>query len=195
MEEIVVKKRMLALMMSVLILLSFSATAMAATTYNVNEQAVIKVFEDGLDVRGVHISINPLYIQMARQSMLADDVDMTVAQSNEIVAIIKHAYALVQEDGGLTVPSLKPETRARILTLITEAAAVVDYITEYNSSTKHVIFRDTKGNVIFDMHRDDVIKNTDVSYQMTAAAMGALAVVMVGIGIIAKKRNFFKVLD
>lgn len=115
---------------------------------------------------------------MARQAMLADDIDMTAAQSNKIIALIKQAYALVQKDGGKTVASLSPSTRAQILKLIKEAAAVVGYTVEYNAATRHIIFRDTNGNIIFDMSIDGVIKNTDVSYHTTVTAMGALAVLM-----------------
>ena len=187
------KKKITALVLSMLMLLSFSGTAMAATTYNEYEKAVIAVFEEGLDVRGVHLQINPEYIQLARQAMIADDVDMTAEQSNRIVAIIRKAYSLAQEDGGLTVWTLKHSTRSAILELIKEAAQVVGYTGEYDASTKNIIFKDTHGNIIFDRLAADVIKNTGDSYQGTAAAIGALAVVMVGAGIVAKKKKFFKV--
>lgn len=165
------KKLICALTASILLIVC--ALPVFAAGINQYEKAVLDELKAGATVGGVHYNIPAQYINQA-ENWLNSSYDMTEAQSNEVLALIKEAKETALADGAKDFAQMSAATRQKILDLAQKAAAVVGLkLTVIDGKT--VVITDQSGTVVF--KADAIIKTTGGQANATNAIVLALAVI------------------
>ena len=166
-----------------------SVKVMAASGINAEEQKVLDVLKTSVTVNGVSVSLDASYINSAENYMNGDGVNLTASQANIVIAQIEAAKQVILENNITDLKTMNKKFQDQILGYAKTAAEELGLILVADYSSKTMIIKDENGNIIFTLSK--VIKNTGDDYTKALAMSGAIALLLVGAGILAAKKGLF----
>lgn len=196
-------KKILAVVLTLVLVFALGTFASAAGTYGTYEQKVIEFLDKEYTFteggKTAKFIIPDDYINQAKAYFLKTEGDITEAQYNEIVKFVGegkklvsdavHANPEVIKNGTVDIRLLSREVRKGVLQKGQEACAVVGLSLVFDGT--HVVITDAAGNVAF---KDaPVIKTTGADVNTVSVALcAAVILTLAGAAVVtAKKAELF----
>ncbi len=184
------KKKVLALALSALMVFAFFALPISAAGLNDFEQKLMDKISGVVNINGTDVYLPPEYVNQAKNYFLS--YDMTEAQYNEIVGILDEAIALVKEnapDGVFAFQKLSSDMKKKVLAYGKEAVAVVGLTMTYDGKNIKIVNKDNV--VVFE--DTPAVKTTGVAadFTMLWVAAGTLTVLLAAAVVVSKKASLF----
>ena len=182
-------KKLSAIFVALLLVAATAITAFAAGI-NSSEQAVLDELKTSVAMKGGEMVIPTEYVNQAENYF--NTIDMTEAQSKDIIAVIKDGKNFLKNSGASNISDLSFAQKQELLTYGEKAVAVLDMTMSFDKTTKKITILDPKGEEAFNAAptlsktgavSQNPIKTTgsDVNY-FGFIALGTVAVVLVAGG-------------
>ena len=180
-------KKVIAILFAVLMLSTLCLPAFAASDINADEQRVIDVLDDVVNSKaGKKMTLKVSDINHAKNFMMRDEINLTKAQADEIIAGADKCYDIVVASGLETekLTDMKDADRKALMAAANEAGAPVGVTVEYNFADDKVEFT-YQGTIIATV--EPTIKITGADYTMLFVIMGAAVVALAALAVVVKK--------
>lgn len=178
-------KRIISIALVAIIAVSLLAvSAFAASSINADEQRILDKVSEKITVAGKEYVLDAAWINEAKNYFLRDDVDLTAAQADEIIAIISDCQKLVATSPYVKDLRFTPEINKQAFDLINKAAAVVNLTFKYSNGTFTVT--DAAGAVVFTT--TGTIKPTGANGFVLPVVVLAALLVVAGAGAFCVKK-------
>lgn len=165
----------------------FAVNVNAAEGITADEQAILNELKAGVEVDGKTVSVPAEYINQAESFLKTNDV--TAEQAKTINAEIAAAKEIVKTNKITDVKEIKGSVASEIFARAKSAAATVGVTLEVGAD-KTITVKDKAGNALF-VVSNGVIKATGDNYSMMFGMTGAIALILVGAGVVAGKKGYF----
>lgn len=193
-------KKFTAAFTAVLLVIASAITVFAAGI-NTNEQAILDELKTTVSMQGSTLSVPSSYINQAEAYF--NTVDVTKAQADEIIAVIKEGKTYLEQSGASNILDLTFDQKQVLLGYGQKAVGVLGMTMSYDKSAKTVTITSADGTVAFTgvaslssngtVDQQDVIKvtgsgaNTAVAVSVGTALV--LFVVFAGIYLVKTKKS------
>lgn len=182
-------KKLSAIFVALLLVAATAVTAFAAGI-NSSEQAVLDKLNGTVTMQGNEMRISQEFVNQAENYF--NTIDMTEAQSKDIIAVIKDGKNFLANSGASNISDLSFAQKQELLAYGEKAVAVLDMTMSFDKTTKKITILDPKGEVAFSAAptlsktgavSENPINTTgsDVNY-FGFIALGTVAVVLVAGG-------------
>lgn len=182
-------KKLSAILVALVLVAATAVTAFAAGI-NSSEQAVLDELKTSVAMKGGEMVIPTEYVNQAENYF--NTIDMTEAQSKDIIAVIKDGKNFLANSGASNISDLSFAQKQELLAYGEKAVAVLDMTMSFDKTTKKITILDPKGEEAFNAAptlsktgavSENPIKTTgsDVNY-FGFIALGAAAVILVAGG-------------
>ncbi|MBN1623874.1 MAG: hypothetical protein JW903_05865 [Clostridia bacterium] len=162
------KKKTILIVAIVIMLMSFTATASAATVSD-----ILQSLRDA--------NVPEVYVLQA-ESYMADKT-VTSATADAIIVHINNAAVIA--DGETKLSQLTGEQKSGILTEISAACALLDMTASYVDEA--LTIKDSTGNIVIYLSAEDAIKQTGYDYNLILYGLGILMIAGISIIVVKKK--------
>lgn len=176
-------KKFIACAASIATLAAMSITAFAGTI-STDEQKIL----DALKTANVPAQ----YVTEAQNYLAGDDVEITAAQAEVVVAQVQEAKKIA---GSTTdFKSLTADQKQKIANCMATAGTEIGITVTYDASSDTIKAVDASGKTIFTASaassgNDSVIKPTGVNMYATVSIIAVLAAALIGCGIVVSKKT------
>jgi hypothetical protein len=127
-----------------------SGYAMAASGISEAEQSVLDKLRAGAVIDGVKQYLPAIYINQAENEFIGNEVDLTKEQAEAIITKIDEAIAIISDMDDVDMANVQnSEVALKLLTLVGEAAEVVDYKVSLDLSNKSIDIKNSDGDTVF----------------------------------------------
>lgn len=182
-------KKISAILIALVLVAATAVTAFAAGI-NSSEQAVLDELKTSVAMKDGEMVIPTEFVNQAENYF--NTIDMTEAQSKDIIAVIKDGKNFLKNSGASNISDLSFAQKQELLGYGERAVAILDMTMSYDKTTKKLTIFDSNGKVAFSATpiltktgaiAENPIKTTgsDVNY-FGFIALGAAAVVLVAGG-------------
>ena len=183
------KKGKISLCIILIAVLMFGSQVAAASGINAHEQRVLNALSQSkTTAAGVSLSLPSQYINQASTYLQRDGVNLTRVQSNEVIAKINEAVALITATNATRWTEVPSDVIAQCVTLAQEAAEIVGLTLTADVATGKVAVKNSSGTTV--LTTDGVVKQT--GYSQSALLTGSFIVILslATFAFVVKKRNF-----
>ena len=126
---------------------SVSAITAGAAGINSAEQAVLDELNTSVTMKGTDLVISDEYINQAQNYF--NTIEMTDAESQEIIGIIKEGRTFLENSGASNISDLAYGQKEELLAYGQEVVGVIDMTMSFDKATKELTIFDSEGNVVF----------------------------------------------
>lgn len=166
----------------------FAVNVNAAEGITADEEKILEALKAGVEVEGTKVSVPTEYINQAETFLKTNDV--TAEQATAIIAEVDAVKGIVKDYKITDVKKIEGAAASQIFARAKAAAATVGVTLEVGAD-KAITVKDKSGNAIFTVSADGAIKDTGDNYSMMFGMTGAIALILVGAGVVAGKKGYF----
>ena len=168
--------------------MAVSAIPVFAAGINASEKAVLDSLKEGVTVGTQTVYAPDSYITQAENYL--NTVDMTEAQSKEILGYVAEVKEAVKADPNADITSLSSATVNKVKDLATKAAKVMGLTLTFNGKTATIV--DASGKVVFT--GEAAVKATGANADVTNAIVASIAIagIIAVAGVAIRKYNLAK---
>lgn len=148
-----------------LVLSAVATVSVSAAGINDAEQAVIDELKTSVTMKGNEMVFSNDYVNQMENHF--NSIEMTDAQSTEIVSIIKESKTYMQNSNAANVLDMTYSQKEQVLAYGQEVVGVIDLTMSFDKTTKTVTIKDKDGNVVFTGSPNLVAKNGSSSNNTT----------------------------
>ncbi len=149
------KNYLLIFILTLLLTLTISSNAMAATGISAAEQLILDKMKEGADINGDKKYLSSAYVNQAENEFLRNKVDLTKEQAEFIIAKIDEAIAVISEVGAVDIANIQnSEVAFQLLSLVGEVANEVNYEVSVDIANRSINVTNPEGDTVF------IAKNT-----------------------------------
>ena len=199
----------ISVILAALLLVAVSVVSAFAAGINDSEQKVLDELKTSVKMQGTDMYLPDSYVNQAENYF--NTIDMTAGQADQILAVIKDGKAQLEATGAKNIADCTKAQKQALMDTLKKVMVPLNGTASYDKSTKEVILKDEKGEVIFkavptlvakdgkasvdaDGKKTDggVIKTTGASADTTAmVVVGAAALIAIagGVFFVVKKRG------
>lgn len=183
MKRVITFAILIVMMLSVLSICAFAAPAL-----NENEQKIFDAYTKTVTVAGKEIKLDAEWVNLGKNYMLREDVDITAEQAEKILGYIAEAEKVAKTAKTATeATAFGAEINNKIIDLAAKAAAVVELKTVV--ANDHVTFIDAADKVVAEA--DATIKATGAENNvMPVVVLAVLAMLTVAGAVCVRKIEF-----
>lgn len=169
------KKGKISLCMLLIAILAFGSQVSAASGINVHEQKVLDALgQSGTTAAGVALSLPTQYINQATTYLQRDGVNLTEAQSNELVGKINEVATLITATNATKWAEIPSDVVTKSIKLAQEAAAIVGLTLTFDVANSTLTIKDNSGTTV--LNSDRVVKRT--GYSLNAILIGCATTIL-----------------
>ena len=153
------KKGKISLCIILIAVLMFGSQVSAASGINAHEQRVLNALSQSrTTAAGVALTLPAQYVNQATTYLQRDGVNLTRAQSNEVIDKVNEVVALVTATNATKWSEVPSEVVAQSIKLAQEAASAVGLSLTYDVATKVLTVKDSSGTAV--LNSEQVVKQT-----------------------------------
>lgn len=147
---------------SVMAISLLSVCAFAASGINANEQKILDSLSEKIVVNGKEVAINASLINQAKNYILRDGVNVSEAETSEILGYIAEAKTAAKTSDTVSGNNFSAAVNNKIIALAEKAAAVLNLTVAANPTDNSVTIKDAATGEIVSQSTQ-VIKKTGAS--------------------------------
>jgi hypothetical protein len=170
------RKLMVVILVTILMCLAGTEYVLAATGVSEAEQTILDKMKAGVEVNGKVVHMPVSYINQAENELIKNEVDLTSEQAAVINQKIEEAMEIVKTISLKDLTEMrKPEAVFKLIKIVDEAAAEIDYKVSIDFRTMALNITNPKGDTVF------VSKNSinQTGFDYTATAL--VGIVLLGV--------------
>lgn len=177
-------KKIVACTLGIVMAVFMTMTAMAAGL-DANKQKIMDAANQTITVNNKVVALSDANKTQIENYLMRDDVTITDAQAETVVAQINKALDIVKAAGVDNLNDLSSADQTKILNIANVAADAIDLKVVVNSANNTITILDKNNTVVASI--DAVIKVTGPDASATVAVFGFALVLLAGCAIIAHK--------
>lgn len=183
-------KRVITFAILVVMMLSvLSICAFAAPALNEHEQKIYDAYTKTVTVAGKEIKLDAEWVNLGKNYMLREDVNITAEQAEKILGYIDEAEKVAKTAKTASeATAFGKEINNKIIDLAAKAAAVVELKTVV--ANDHVTFIDAETNKVV-AEADATIKATGAENSVMPAVVLCVLVVLTAVGAVCVRKLEF----
>lgn len=184
------KRAISVVLLAIMMVSILSVCAFAAPSINADEQRILDAVSEKITVSGKEITLDPIWINYAKNYMSGDNVNITKAQADEIIGYVTQAKEIAKSSELVGTKKFKDQANKDIFALVQKSAKVVGLTAEHKATdVHHFTIRDAQGNIICESTA--TIKATGASVNYGVLAVVAFVIVAaIGGAVCVKKYQF-----
>ena len=169
------KKGKISLCIILIAVLMFGSQVSAASGINAHEQRVLNALSQSrTTAAGVALTLPAQYVNQATTYLQRDGVNLTRAQSNEVIDKVNEVVALVTATNATKWSEVPSEVVAQSIKLAQEAASAVGLSLTYDVATKVLTVKDSSGTAV--LNSEQVVKQT--GYEQSIFWVGGFVILV-----------------
>lgn len=171
-------KKFIVCAMATMMVAATTITTFGAEKLSDAEQSIITALKNA--------NVPTEYINQATSYLQKDGVEVTADQATQINAQVETAKATASSVTKLS--DLSAAQKKAIADDIAAAGKVVDLTVTYNTSSDAIVIKDATGATVLEA-TPEVVKPTGANMSTTIAVVAALAVALMGCGVVVSKKR------
>jgi hypothetical protein len=169
------KKGKISLCIILIAVLMFGSQVSAASGINAHERRVLNALSQSrTTAAGVALTLPAQYVNQATTYLQRDGVNLTRAQSNEVIDKVNEVVALVTATNATKWSEVPSEVVAQSIKLAQEAASAVGLSLTYDVATKVLTVKDSSGTAV--LNSEQVVKQT--GYEQSIFWVGGFVILV-----------------
>lgn len=182
-------KKIITVSVLVMMIVSMLSVSAFAASLNEDEQRIYDAITEEITVAGKPVALADEWVNQAKNYMLRDDVDLTKAQADEILAYIDEAKAVAKTSKTVSNGKFSTKVNNELFLLANECGALLDISFSHpglDNARKIVAVDNKSGDVIYKAAK--VIKDTGANVNVMPVAIAAVVIMtVIGSAVLVKK--------